>query len=130
MAVSLVQTAHPCTLQSLFFREGSEDAKYDQHASVELHAHEHLGDTLADVLEDCMVAPFVSTPIAITASKGLLWVLVRLGVAALTLPGMGVTDRGVPVPIFTPPSKSMALAPAWTCKPSITLQEKNEREGE
>ena len=51
VVVSLILTAHPSALQSLFFREGSEDAKDDRHAGVELHAHERLGNALADVLE-------------------------------------------------------------------------------
>jgi hypothetical protein len=44
-------TSDPRTLQRLFLREGSEDAKDDGHTGVELYAHERLRDAFANVLE-------------------------------------------------------------------------------
>ena len=37
--------------QSLIFRESSENAKDDRDASIELDAHEAVGDSVGDVLE-------------------------------------------------------------------------------
>lgn len=52
MVVSFISgTPNARALQSLLFLEGSENAKDDRHASVELYAHERLRDALADVLE-------------------------------------------------------------------------------
>ena len=52
MVVSFISgTPNSRALQSLLFREGSENAKDDWHASVELYAHERLRDAFADVLE-------------------------------------------------------------------------------
>ena len=63
------------------------------------------------------------TPMAITASKG--W----LGMPAVT--GAGVEAREVgrgeemDAPKVKPPSRSVAVAPAWTCEPAITLWQVN-----
>ena len=43
--------ANPSALQSLFFRERSEDSKYDWYAGVQLNAHERVRDAFADILE-------------------------------------------------------------------------------
>jgi hypothetical protein len=52
MVVSFIAgTSNARALQSLLFREGSENTKDDRHASGELYLHERLRDAFADVLE-------------------------------------------------------------------------------
>jgi hypothetical protein len=69
-------------------------------------------ETLWLMYSKCIVAPLMSTPIAITASKGRFCVFVKFVIDATPLPGTGVVERGVPM--FCAPSRSMAVAPAWT----------------
>jgi hypothetical protein len=80
-------------------------------------------ETLSLMYSKCIVSPLMSTPIAITASKGRFCVLAKpIGLIndATPLPGTGVPERGVPM--FCAPSRSMAVAPAWTWDPAITLR--------
>ncbi|OBZ65766.1 hypothetical protein A0H81_14336 [Grifola frondosa] len=75
-------------------------------------------DTLSEMYSKCIVEPLMSTPIAMTASNG------SLGIDTAT--GAGVEERepkeGVDVPKLNPPRRSVAVAPAWTWEPAITLQ--------
>jgi hypothetical protein len=64
----------------------------------------------------CIVAPLMSTPIAITASKGRLCVPKP---DPMPPPVTGVAERGVPM--FSPPSRSVAVATAWIWDPAIKL---------
>lgn len=59
---------------------------------------------------------------AMTASKG-WWGMLRMVGAGVDArePGLGDMREGVDEPRLSPPSKSVAVAPAWTWEPAITL---------
>lgn len=46
-----VGAAHASTSLGLFLGQDGQDAEYDGHARVELHAHEALGDGIGNVLK-------------------------------------------------------------------------------
>jgi hypothetical protein len=81
-------------------------------------------ETASEMYSKCIVSPLISTPIAITASKG--WE----GMVATTAGGgFAVEDAGAGVVVregkgelkLRPPRRSVAVAPAWTREPVITL---------
>ena len=80
-------------------------------------------DTLSQMYSKCMVEPLMRTPMAMTTSKG--W----LGMPAVTGAGVDAREEGrgdeIDAPKVRPPSRSVAVAPAWTCEPAITLQQVN-----
>lgn len=62
-----------------------------------------------------MVAPLMSTPIAITASNGWLGMLATAGAGVEARDaGLGTENVGVDVPKLKPPRRSVAVAPACT----------------
>lgn len=80
-------------------------------------------DTLSQMYSKCMVEPLMRTPMAITASNG--W----LDMPAVTGAGVAAREDGrgeeMDTPKLSPPSRSVADAPAWIWEPAITLQQVN-----
>lgn len=61
---------------------------------------------------------------AMTASTG--WLGMLTTAVEDDDPSAGVLERGVFVPKLSPPSKSVAVAPAWTREPLITLRKRKQ----
>lgn len=69
----------------------------------------------------------MSTPIAMTASKG--W----LGIVTVVGPGVPAREAGLPdvrdgvEPPKLRPRRSPAVEPAWTCEPAMTLRTRSDK---
>jgi len=84
-------------------------------------------ETVSEMYSKCIVSPLIKTPIAITASKGWDGIVVTTTgggfvVAVEAEVGAGVVVReGKGELKLSPPRRSVAVAPAWTLEPVITL---------
>jgi hypothetical protein len=127
----LFPSCQPGPNQSLVFRESGENTKDDGDAGIELNAHEAVGDGIGDVLEVHGFA-FDQDADGDHRVEGLGWHrcdhYAVEGWSPLEVEvGAGVVVReGKGEPKVSPPRRSVAVAPAWTREPVITLSKRSQ----